>query len=267
MKITHVFLAGAMVVAMASCNNDKSNKLDACGCAAITDQNSEDFAKCKELRKDGKFETDYQKCKIAAASGITDTSKISLNKGNVGAALKQVEAGLYNIDPATSTIGWIGENVIGKKHNGNVTVKSGNFVLNNGALQSGEIIIDMKSITDEDLAGDAKAKLETHLKSDDFFGVAKHNEAKYVVKSATVKDNIQYEIIGDLTVKGITKELKSNLVIAPNGNGATIAGAIAFDRTAFDVRYGSGKFFENLGDQMIKDDVILKVLLKAKKAQ
>jgi len=265
MKITHVFLAGAVAVAMASCNNNE-NKLDACGCAKITDQTGEDYKKCQELLKDDKFKADYQKCKIAAASGIQDTSKVSLNKGNAGGALKQVDAGNYTIDPATSTIGWIGENVVGKKHNGNVSIKSGSFILENGVLKGGEVIIDMKSIANEDLAGDAKAKLETHLKSDDFFGVAKHSEAKFVIKSATVKDNIQYDIIGDLTVKGITKELNTKLVIAPNGTGASIAGAIAFDRTVFDVRYGSGKFFDNLGDQMIKDEVILKVLLKAKKS-
>lgn len=266
MKIVNLFLAGAVAFTVASCNNTPKT-LDACACAGITDQNGDDYKKCKEFRTDAKFEADYQKCKIAAASGIQDTSKISLNKGNAGGALKPVDAGVYNIDTATSTIGWIGEKVTGKKHNGNVAVKSGSFVLENGVLKSGEIIIDMKSITDEDLAGEAKAKLETHLKSDEFFGVAKHSEAKYVIKSATVKDNIQYDIIGDMTVKGITKELNTKLVIVPNGSGASIAGAISFDRTAFDIRYGSDKFFDNLGDQMIKDDVILKVLLKAKRAQ
>lgn len=250
---------------MASCNNN-ANKLDACGCAKITDQISEDYKKCQELLKDDNFKADYQKCKIAAASGIQDTSKVTLSKGNTAGALKQVDAGIYTIDPATSTIGWIGEKIGGKKHNGNIAVKSGSFILKNGALESGEIIIDMKTITNEDLSGEGKNKLETHLKSDDFFGVVKHPEAKYVIKSATVKDNIQYEIIGDLTIKGITKELKSNLVIAPNGNGASIAGAIAFDRSQFDVRYGSDKFFDNLGDDLIKNDVILKVLLKAKKS-
>jgi polyisoprenoid-binding protein YceI len=266
MKITNLFLAGTMLVAMASCSNNNSNKMDACSCAKITDQNSEDYKKCKELRADAAFETDYQKCKIAAASGIEDTSKVKINQGGTSAAVKSAQDGNYTIDPATSTIGWIGENVTGKKHNGNVKVKSGSFTLLNGELQGGEIIIDMRTIKNEDLAGDGQAKLESHLKSDDFFGVDKHSEAKYVIKSATKKDKIQYDIVGDLTVKGITKELKTSLIIAPNGGGASVAGAIAFDRAAFDVKYGSGKFFDNLGDQMIKDEVILKVLLKAKQA-
>jgi len=267
MKVTNIILAGAMALTIASCSNNNANKLDACGCASITDQNSEDFKKCKELRTaDAKFEADYQKCKIASASGIEDTSKVSLNKGNTTGAIKPVEAGIYTIDPATSSIGWIGEKVTGKKHNGSVAVKSGSFKLENGVLKSGEIIIDMKSINDEDLTGEAKTKLETHLKSDDFFASAKHPEAKYVIKSATVKDNIQYEIVGDLTVKGITKEMPAKLVIAPNGTGASIAGAIVFNRAQFDVRYGSDSFFDNLGDEMIKDEVILKVLLKAKRS-
>lgn len=264
MKITQLLLAGTVVVAMAACNSNNSSKLDACSCAKITDQNSDDYKKCKELRADATFEADFQRCKVAVASGIEDTSKVRINQGGTSAAVKSAQDGNYVIDPATSTIGWIGENITGKKHNGNVQVKSGSFTLLNGELQSGEIIIDMKSIKNEDLAGDAQAKLERHLKSPDFFDVDKYSEAKYVIKSATKKDKIQYEIVGDLTIKGITKEFKTSLIIAPNNDGASIAGAIAFDRAAFDVRYGSGKFFDNLGDQMIKDEVILKVLLKAK---
>ncbi len=266
MKISHLLFAGAIAIAASSCNNNSPKTLDACTCATIIDQNSDDYKKCQESRADAKFESDYQKCKLASVSGISDTSKVTLQKGNVGAALKQVEAGTYTIDPATSTIGWIGEKITGQKNNGNIQVKSGSFVLENGVLKGGELILDMNSITVENLSGKSKTDLETHLKSDDFFGVAKHNQAKYVIKSATVKDNIQYDIIGDLTVKGITKELNTKLVIAPNGTGATVAGAIAFDRTAFDVRYRSGKFFDNLGDDLIKDEVILKVMLKAKKS-
>ena len=30
---------------------------------------------------------------------------------------------------------------------------------------------------------------------------------------------------------------------------------IVFDRSKYDVRFGSGKFFQNLGDKMILDDI------------
>lgn len=270
MKGTTLLLAGAIAISVISCSNDnkKAVALDACSCAAITDQNSEDYKKCKELRAaDEKFEADFQKCKLAAASGITDTSKISLNKGNSNKAVKQLEDGRYILDIGNSTMGWIGEKFTGEKQNGTVGVKEGNFELKDGQLVGGKIVIDMKKIIVTDLAGEAQANLEKHLKSDDFFSSAKFPEATYVIKSATMKDNIQYEITGDLTIKGITKEMKSNMVIAPNGQGATIGGAISFDRTQFDVRFGSKKFFENLvGDQIIKDDIILKVLLKATKS-
>lgn len=269
MKIVNLFLVGALTFSIASCGNGnkQAKELDACGCAAITDQGSQDYKKCKELRADAQFEADYQKCKIAIASGIQDTSKISLNKGNEGKALKQVEDGSFIIDPATSTIGWIGEKVSGEKNNGSIPVKSGSFILENGVLKSGEVIFDMSGITVDNLAGASQSQLEKHLKSDEFFDVAKYKEAKYVIKSATVSDNIKYDIIGDLTIKGVTKELNTKLIIAPNGKNASVAGAISFDRTAFGVNFGSAKISPELGSEAVKDDIILKVLLKAKKSE
>ena len=37
---------------------------------------------------------------------------------------------------------------------------------------------------------------------------------------------------------------------------------LTIDRTKFGIKYGSGSFFDNLGDNMIYDDFILDVNLK-----
>jgi len=42
-----------------------------------------------------------------------------------------------------------------------------------------------------------------------------------------------------------------------------LSSAIQFDRTEYGIKYGSGKFFENLGDKTIKDKVSLQVTLVA----
>jgi hypothetical protein len=40
---------------------------------------------------------------------------------------------------------------------------------------------------------------------------------------------------------------------------------IAIDRTKYDVRYNSGKYFPNLGDKIINDEFLVNVDLTAKK--
>ncbi|MBK7652054.1 MAG: YceI family protein [Flammeovirgaceae bacterium] len=69
------------------------------------------------------------------------------------------------------------------EHNGNVKIKSGSLSVADGKINSGEFIIDMTTISNNDLT-DAKdnTKLVNHLKSDDFFNAKKFPEAKVVVK-------------------------------------------------------------------------------------
>jgi hypothetical protein len=45
--------------------------------------------------------------------------------------------------------------------------------------------------------------------------------------------------------------------------GLTATAKITLDRTKFDIKYGSGKFFEGLGDKMIYDEFTIDVNLFA----
>jgi hypothetical protein len=50
-------------------------------------------------------------------------------------------------------------------------------------------------------------------------------------------------------------------------NGKLVAiGETEIDRTKYDIRYGSGKFFEDLGDKMIYDTFTVKFKVGAKKS-
>jgi polyisoprenoid-binding protein YceI len=104
-------------------------------------------------------------------------------------------------------------------------------------------------------AGDGKEKLEGHLKSDDFFGVEKHTTAKLVFKSMENFNKNSYTVKGDLTIKGITKPI--TLVVSMFESKATAT--MKVDRSKFDVRYGSGSFFDDLGDKTIYDEFDLVV--------
>jgi polyisoprenoid-binding protein YceI len=155
-----------------------------------------------------------------------------------------------------STITWKGKKIFGS-HYGSINLKEGSMILDGDKITSGKFVIDMTSIVVEDLKGDNKQKLEGHLKSDDFFGVENHPTSTLVIKSGN-KTEEGYYINGDITIKGTTEPI--SFLLKMNGNMATAN--LKIDRTKFNVRYGSGSFFSNLGDNTIYDEFELDVTLK-----
>jgi len=161
------------------------------------------------------------------------------------------------IDVKESHITWEGEKVTGS-HDGTIDIKNGYFTIENGELKGGEFVMDMSSITVTDLEGDDKGKLEGHLKSDDFFGVKNYPNAKLVITSVAKKGNGTYGVVANLTIKNKTNPVTFNLEWKENSASAELT----IDRSKYDVRYGSGSFFDNLGDKTIYDNFELDVDLK-----
>ena len=116
----------------------------------------------------------------------------------------------------------------------------------------------MTSLTATDLTGEYQGKLNGHLKADDFFGTDKFSTATLVFKKIVTKKPNTYTVTGDLTIKGITKPVTFDLATTAN----TASTAFKIDRTKYDIKYGSGSFFDSLGDKAINDDFDLVVALK-----
>ncbi|MDF9798208.1 polyisoprenoid-binding protein YceI [Catalinimonas alkaloidigena] len=171
----------------------------------------------------------------------------------------------YNVDAEQSTLIWTGRKVTGE-HTGTINIKEGNLEVNGEKLEGGSFTIDMSTIENADLEGEYKGKLEGHLKSDDFFGVASHPTAQFVITQARAQENGQYEITGDLTIKNITNEVTFPAEVKVSGNQVTADAKIVVDRSKYNVRYGSGSFFDNLGDKTIYDEFDLEVSLVANTA-
>ena len=161
------------------------------------------------------------------------------------------------LDVKASEVHWKGEKVTGS-HQGTINFSDGHLNVDGDKILGGEFLIDMSSINVTDLEGDYKQKLEGHLKSDDFFGVENHPTAKLVITNASKKSGNTYGVVGDLTIKGKTQPITFDL----NWEGDTATANLSVDRTKYDVRYGSGSFFDNLGDKTIYDNFDLKVTLK-----
>ncbi len=229
---------------------------DACSCAKYLDGNSPEYAKCKELRKaDPKFNDDYQQCLLAQKSGL-DTNQVKLKKANDIAALSST-SGNYTFDLSKSKIVWRGEKATGKTHKGTIALREGTLVMSGGKITGGGLSIDMSTIkvTDEDAT--SSNKLEGHLKSPDFFDTAKFPYAKFEITSVGATNGQNVELKGNLTIKGITKPATTNVVLVDNSDKILFGGSLVFDRAEFDVRYGSDNFFQNLGNDLIKDEILL----------
>ncbi|MBI2070968.1 MAG: YceI family protein [Elusimicrobia bacterium] len=170
------------------------------------------------------------------------------------------------LDLSSSVIRWTGRKVTGE-HNGTIRLKSGKATLAKGALAGGQFEIDMMSIANEDIQNpSSNAKLVNHLKSSDFFDVENHPTASFKIKKVTAlpsarPDGSTHEISGDLSIKGIAHPIAFPAAVEIAKGKVRASGSVSIDRTKWDVRYGSGKFFDNLGDKAIDDRVEIEINL------
>ncbi len=156
-----------------------------------------------------------------------------------------------------SSVMWKAYKVTGS-HSGLVQLTEGALTFDGDALVGGSFTVDMTSLIATDLEGDSKAKLEGHLKSDDFFGIENHPNSTLVFTEVKATGKNSYEVTGDLTIKGITKPITFDVSIY----GSKATASVKVDRANYNVRYGSGSFFDNLGDKTIYDEFDLVVDLQ-----
>ncbi len=161
------------------------------------------------------------------------------------------------IDLKKSTITWTGKKVTGE-HSGTVAFKEGMLVFKGKKLTGGSFIADMTTLSNTDQTGSGKSKLEGHLKSPDFFNTEEYKTAKLVFKTIGEKKPGLYSVTADLTIKGKTNPVKFELAL----KGGKASTEFSVDRTKFGIQYGSGSFFDDLGDRTIYDEFDLKVALK-----
>lgn len=179
------------------------------------------------------------------------------------AVVDPVEKDVYIIDTATSSMTWKGSFVSGaRSHTGTIMLKSGKGKFENATISTGEFVIDMASIKDSE----GNEKLETHLKSDDFFNVEKFPEAKFELLSfAPAKTAGTFTAKGKLTIRDVTKDFTFPVTLSVEGqNMLRATGKITFNRADYNVKYGSSSFFKGLGDKVISDKVELTLNLLTK---
>ena len=204
---------------------------------------------------------------LAACTNASNSEKATTTTTQT---VQPAEGITYPID-STTTVSWTGFKPTGQ-HDGTFKVNEGALVINGADLTGGSFTIDLNSLNNADMAADAenKAKLERHLKSADFFDVAKYPTAKFEITSvepyvATTDSNkagTTHLIKGNLTLKDSTKNISFPAKVSVDKNTATAAADFNIDRTLWGMNY---KGPENPQDWIISKEVNIKLALTATK--
>lgn len=173
-----------------------------------------------------------------------------------------------SVDTQASKIYWKGTKP-GGEHIGTINLKEGKMAINGTEVASGSFTIDMNSIVDTDLSDKPmNDMLVNHLKSADFFDVAKYPESTFAITKVEpanpANDSVTHMISGNLKMKDIDKNITFGAKITKEGNiykAVTIPFTI--DRTQWNVQYGSKTIFANLKDKIIDDNIELRMTIVA----
>ncbi len=166
----------------------------------------------------------------------------------------EVINGQFDINQKNTTATWLGKKVTGQ-HTGNVNV-TGQIALSSNHVKMAELTIDMNSITVTDIKDpENNANLVGHLKSPDFFDVAKFPTAKLVVNESELGADGINSFKGNLEMKGVSNVVKGIYRVTSKEGRPMIVGSFEFDRTNYDIRYRSDNFFKDLGDKAIDNEV------------
>jgi len=140
--------------------------------------------------------------------------------------------------------------------------------MDKGKVVGGKFEIDMASLTCTDLkAGDGKEDLEGHLKSPDFFDIAAHPTATFVITKVTElagDASANSLVYGNLNLKGVEKGIAFKAMINDKGQGVSVVSPeFSINRTDFGMKYGSATFVDVVKDRAINDNVKLSINLSA----
>lgn len=163
------------------------------------------------------------------------------------------EGATLTVSTEKSRVDWVASKKSGF-HTGNFPLKSGQVQVDGGKLTGGQFVIDLANLKVTDAGGGDK--LTGHLKSADFFDVAKFAEARYEITAVNYTGAGTADISGSLTVKGVSVPVKLQAQIRnADENGFFAQAFLSLDKTLIGITYGAGN---------ISNDVQLAIHIFAK---
>ena len=192
---------------------------------------------------------------VACHDPAADTSKATTGEAAHVASPAAAQGQKYSITPQNSKVEFIGSKVTGH-HNGSFGDFSGQ-VDYAGSPENSRVSITIKtdSITTD------TPDLTKHLKTADFFDVAKYPEATFVstaIKAGGEK-GASHTVTGNLTMHGVTKAITFPATINVTPDVATVESSFSINRKDFGINYAGA------ADNLIRDDVVLTLHIRATK--
>jgi polyisoprenoid-binding protein YceI len=163
----------------------------------------------------------------------------------------------YRLDPAASTLTWIGHAEAGSwAPRGTVRLREGSVAAEGQTVRAARVVVDLTTIAHD------QAQLAEHLRGADFFDAAKFPTAVFELTAFTAG-----RVRGTLTMKGVTKPVAFPVTVAAEPGGLRLRGTATLDRTQFGINYNSASFFQNLGNYAIRNDFQVAFDVLARPAQ
>lgn len=213
----------------------------------------------------------------AAAVACSSPAGEAVEATEAQAATEVTGAQAYAVATAASNLNWIGYKThIDWSHNGTVAIQEGSLKVENGKVVGGTVVMDMNQIVSNDIPKDNEnyGKLIGHLASPDFFDVANYPTATFEITNVAEQagEGTNVMVSGNLTLRGITKNISFPANIAVNGDAVEFnAPEFTIDRKDWNVMFGSttalsGMSAAELKDKLIDDNIKLSFAVKATKA-
>jgi polyisoprenoid-binding protein YceI len=190
------------------------------------------------------------------------------NKNNASASsvsVGHVTSEKYIIDTKESVLTWEGSMVFGfeEEHIGYVYTSKGELMIEKGQLTGGAVEVDMNTIEYKDKEN--KNTPVKHLKSPDYFDVEKFPISTFSISKVADAVSGNIKVTGNLTIKGVTNPVIFPAHIEVKDGIVKANGKVVIDRTQWGIRYRSGKFYDNLADQAVSDDIEITMKIVARK--
>lgn len=200
------------------------------------------LAACEDPAKDKPHAT------VSSAAPAAETAKVTTKPAADGPMETTA------LDAAASTLEFTGSKVTGK-HDGKFQKIEGSITLAGGKAEGGKVTVT----ADVDSVKTDQEKLDGHLKSPDFFDAAKFPKATFTsteIKAGGEK-GATHTITGELDLHGVKKTISFPATITIGADSVTGTAEFVINRKDFGIVYPGKK------DDLIRDDVVLKLSLKA----
>jgi polyisoprenoid-binding protein YceI len=162
------------------------------------------------------------------------------------------------ISPENSKVEFVAAKVT-RSHNGSFKQFGGAIDLLKNSVEGSRVTIDIQTssvVTDED-------DLTKHLKTPDFFDVAKYPKATFTSTKIEASNNggATHSVTGNFELHGVKKSIQFPATITVAPDSVSVNAEFAINRKDF------GIVFQNKADDLIRDGVVIRLTLKVPRAR